>query len=168
METSPSPPSPLNPPTRCYHPLHPLAFKAPNSVSAPRRYPSVNVRTAAGMGGIRRGKTAAELAREHGHAEVVRLLEEASVKGGKSSRSGYHSSGGGAGGGRFGVSSGTLVITTVLALVLLAAGLLAAGGWYGMQTELREWRELRARKASRQATKVGAGAGFEWASDLRG
>ena len=35
----------------------------------------VGARTAARMGGMVRGATAMELAREHGHAEVVRLLE---------------------------------------------------------------------------------------------
>lgn len=119
--------------------------------------------------GLRRGKTALELAVDHGHAEVVRLLEEAAAAGGGGKRASKRNGGGGGGGsgGRFGVSGRTLVMLVVLALLLAVAGLAVVGGVYGMRTELKEWRELRARRAARKATKASARAGDRLASRRR-
>ena len=116
----------------------------------------VNARTAAALGGIRRGKTATDLAREHGHAEVVRLLEEEAADPGGARRKKNKAGGGIPGPPWSGWMSGrTVLIVAVVALLLVVAGLV---GIHGMQRELKEWRDLRARKAARKATKDAAAA----------
>ena len=119
-------------------------------------------RTPGGLGGVVRGKTAADLAAQFGHPDVVRLLADAADKGKRrGARSNGANGGGGGGGGGgsgFRVTGRAATALAALACVLIVAGAILAGGVWGMQRELKEWRELRAKKAAKREARDAAAA----------
>ena len=125
-------------------------------------------RTPGGLGGVVRGKSAADLAAEFGHPDVVRLLADAkgarTNKGVNERAAGWKASRGGNGNHPRASASGVRATSraatamAILACVLVVAGVLLAGGVWGMQRELREWRELRAKKAARREARDAAAA----------